>query len=72
MDLDEVLLNEALIDRCERNYAAAASKAEEALKIDSDYQPARDLLTSIRNAADAKNHVANYGDTDGSSERGSE
>lgn len=58
VDLQEVLLNEALIERCEGNYEAAAHCAEEALKIDPNYEPAKLLLVSIQRATEAKKYVA--------------
>jgi len=54
VDLEELLLNEALIDRYLGNYEEAARGAEEALKLDPDYQPAKDFLESLRGAAAAK------------------
>jgi tetratricopeptide (TPR) repeat protein len=57
VDLEEVLLNEALIERCEGNYEAAARCAEDALKIDPNYEPAQELLVSIRGGAEAKSYI---------------
>jgi tetratricopeptide (TPR) repeat protein len=57
VDLEEVLLNEALIDRALGNYQDAIRNAQAALDIDPDYSPARELLSSIRGAADAREHV---------------
>jgi tetratricopeptide (TPR) repeat protein len=57
VDLEEVLLNEALIERCEGNYEAAARCAEDALKIDPNYEPAQELLVSIRGAVEAKSYI---------------
>ena len=57
VDQEEVLLNEALVDRYLGNYEEAARGAEEALKLDPNYQPAKDLLASLRGAAEAKDYV---------------
>lgn len=54
VDLEEVLLNEALIDLSEGDYEAAAQRADAALKIDSGYEPARHLLALLQGAAEAK------------------
>jgi tetratricopeptide (TPR) repeat protein len=54
VDLDEVFLNEALIERHAGNYELAASDARKALDVDQNYQPARQLLESIRGAIEAK------------------
>jgi len=53
VDMDEVLLNEALIERHAGNYEVAAAKARRALDIDKNYQPARQLLESIQGATEA-------------------
>jgi tetratricopeptide (TPR) repeat protein len=54
VDLEEVMLNEALIDRYLGNYEDATRGAEGALEIDANYQPARDLLDQLRGAAEAR------------------
>jgi tetratricopeptide (TPR) repeat protein len=56
-DLEEVLLNEALIDCCEGNYGDAADRAAEALKLDPNYLPAKELLASVQGAAEARRFV---------------
>jgi tetratricopeptide (TPR) repeat protein len=57
VDLQEVLLNEALIELCDGNYEAAARCADEALKIDSNYEPAKELLVAVRGAVEARNYI---------------
>ncbi len=54
VDLEEVLLNEALVDRCTGDYEAAVRGARAALEIDPGYEPAKVLLESLQGAADAK------------------
>jgi tetratricopeptide (TPR) repeat protein len=57
IDLDEVLVNEALIERHASNYVLAAEYAEAALQIDPESIPAREILASIAGAADAQRYV---------------
>jgi tetratricopeptide (TPR) repeat protein len=57
IDLDEVLVNEAVIERHASNYVLAAEYAEAALQIDPESIPARQILTSIAGAADAQRYV---------------
>jgi tetratricopeptide (TPR) repeat protein len=54
VDLDEILLNEALIERHAGNYELAATVARKALDIDPNYHPALQLLESIHGAIEAK------------------
>ena len=61
-DLDEVLLNEALIARHAGNYELAAARATKALEIDPSYKPAAQLLESIRGVVEAKAYVDSLGD----------
>lgn len=62
VDLEEVLLNEALIDRSEGDYDAAARRVGEALEIDPNYEPARELLAALQGAAEAKLYVSGLKD----------
>lgn len=61
VDLDEVLLNEALIDRSEGDYESAARRAAEALEIDPGYEPARVLLAALEGAAEARRIATHLG-----------
>jgi tetratricopeptide (TPR) repeat protein len=57
IDLDEVLVNEALIERHASNYILATEYAEAALQIDPESIPARQILASIAGAGDAQRYV---------------
>lgn len=54
VDREEALLNLGLAARRMREYDDAARYAKEALEIDSDYLPARELLDSIEGAKQAR------------------
>jgi tetratricopeptide (TPR) repeat protein len=54
VDLDEILLNEALIERHAGNYELAATEARKALDLDPNYHPALQLLESICGAIEAR------------------
>ncbi|HEY6125894.1 MAG TPA: tetratricopeptide repeat protein [Steroidobacteraceae bacterium] len=62
VDLEEVLLNEALIDRCVGDYEDAAHRAKQALEIDPGYDSAKELLASLRGATEARQYVNGLGD----------
>ena len=57
VDLDEVLVNEGLIERYYGNYEGARNLAHRALEIDPTSQAARQLLTSIEGAIEARSFV---------------
>jgi tetratricopeptide (TPR) repeat protein len=61
VDLDEILLNDALIERHAGNYELSATEARKALEIDKGYQPALQLLEAIRGAIEAKIFVSSLG-----------
>jgi tetratricopeptide (TPR) repeat protein len=61
IDLDEVLVNEALIERHASNYVLAAEYADAALQIDPESIPARQILASIAGAADTQRYVRSLG-----------
>lgn len=53
VDREEVLLNLGLAARCVGEYEKAAVHAKEALELDPNYSPARDLLDSVEGAIEA-------------------
>lgn len=61
VDREEVLLNLGLAARCAGEYDDAARCAKEALEIDPNYLPAKELLDSIEGAKQAQDHVNRLG-----------
>lgn len=61
VDREEVLLNLGLAARCVGEYDDATRCAKEALEIDPDYLPAKELLDSIKGAKQAQDDVGRLG-----------